>query len=217
MPAALSDVLAASTLHHRHLCPRQVLGARMGLWAGELLGVDLPQSDRRLLAIAETDGCAVDGLIAATGCQVGRRTLRVEDYGKVAATFVDTRTGEAVRLAPRPGCRQAAAAYAPEARNRWQAQLLGYQRMPAGELLIAQAVALVTPLAQILSQPGLRACCDSCGEEIINGRELQAGGAVLCRACALGGYCVPRTLADVVRQPAATPLLAPAQPGRPRS
>jgi formylmethanofuran dehydrogenase subunit E len=45
-----------------------------------------------LLTILETDGCAADGVSAATGCWVGRRTLRVEDFGKVAATFVDTQT-----------------------------------------------------------------------------------------------------------------------------
>ncbi|MCC6175174.1 MAG: formylmethanofuran dehydrogenase, partial [Chloroflexi bacterium] len=39
---------------HARLCPRQILGARIGLYAGELLGLDLPQTDKRLLAIVET-------------------------------------------------------------------------------------------------------------------------------------------------------------------
>ena len=47
--------------------------------------------------------------------------MRVEDYGKVAATFVDTHTGRAIRIAPRPAIRQYARAYAPEARNKWEA------------------------------------------------------------------------------------------------
>jgi len=54
----------------------------MGLWIGEQLGRDLPQTDKTLLLIVETDGCLVDGLAVATGCRVGRRTLRIEDYGK---------------------------------------------------------------------------------------------------------------------------------------
>src|SRR5574341_409378 len=122
---SLSELLEASATLHHHLCPRQVLGVRLGMRAGELLGLDLPQADKRLLVIAETDGCGVDGISAATGCQVGRRTLRIEDYGKVAATFVDTLTGRAVRIAPRSGVRTLACAYAPEARNKWEAQLLG--------------------------------------------------------------------------------------------
>ncbi|MBK9095054.1 MAG: hypothetical protein IPM84_20295 [Anaerolineae bacterium] len=53
-----------------------------------LLALDLPQTDSAWLAITETDGCFVDGVSAVTGCYVGRRTLRVEDFGKVAAVFV---------------------------------------------------------------------------------------------------------------------------------
>ncbi len=184
----LAQLLEASAALHRHLCPRQVLGARMGLLAGEVLGLDLPQTDKRLLAIAETDGCAIDGISVATGCWVGRRTLRVEDYGKVAATFVDTATRRAIRIAPRPDARQRARHYAPEARNKWEAQLLGYQRMPAGELLSVQSVQLKTPIEQIVSRPGLRAACDVCGEEIMNEREVARDGLTLCRACAGESY-----------------------------
>jgi formylmethanofuran dehydrogenase subunit E len=61
----------------------------MGVFAAELLEKELPRADNRLLVISETDGCAVDGLIAATGCRVGSRTLRIQDFGKVAAIFSD--------------------------------------------------------------------------------------------------------------------------------
>jgi formylmethanofuran dehydrogenase subunit E len=137
-----SQLLEASAALHRHLCPRQVLGVRMGLLAGEVLGLDLSQTDKRLLTVVETDGCASDGIAVATNYWVGRRTMRVEDYGKVAATFVDTATGRAIRVSARPGIRQRARDCAPEARNKWEAQLLGYQRMPSNELLSAQGVQL---------------------------------------------------------------------------
>jgi formylmethanofuran dehydrogenase subunit E len=184
----LDELLASSAALHRHLCPRQVLGIRMGMLAGEQLALELPQQDKRLLAIVETDGCFSDGVAVATNCWVGRRTMRVEDYGKVAATFVDTQTGQAWRIAPHPNARRQAAPYAPEAKNRWQAMLLGYQRMPAAELLVAQRVELLTPVGEIISRAGQRTRCDRCGEEIINKREVMAGGEMLCRACALGGY-----------------------------
>lgn len=202
----LAELLAASAAHHRHLCPRQVLGVRMGLLAGRLLGLDLPQRDKRLLAIVETDGCMVDGIVAATGCEVGRRTLRVEDLGKVAATFVDTQDERAVRLAPRPDVRQAAYAYAPEARNKWEAQLLGYQRMPDEAIFSWQWVALITPLQAIISRPGVRVQCQSCGEEVINEREVLVGGRILCRSCAYGAYyTIPSALL-----PCSVPAAAPA-------
>jgi len=184
----LEELLKAAAALHHHLCPRQVLGVRMGLYAGELLGLDLPQADKRLLTIAETDGCAVDGISVATGCWVGRRTLRIMDYGKVAATFVDTRTERAVRIAPRETCRDEARILVPEARNRWEAQLLGYQTMPALDLLKVQEVRLVQPLEAIVSRPGRKASCQVCGEEIINDRQIVHEGSTLCRACAGEGY-----------------------------
>ena len=78
----IAELLRQSAALHRHLCPCQVLGVHMGCWAGELLDLELPQADKRLLTIVETDGCFTDGVAVATGCRVGRRTLRIEDYGK---------------------------------------------------------------------------------------------------------------------------------------
>jgi formylmethanofuran dehydrogenase subunit E len=163
----------------------------MGRYAGELLGLWLPQSDKRLLTFVENDGCFVDGISTATGCQVGRRTLRVLDHGKTAATFVDTQTERAVRLWPHPMARQRALDYAPAADSRWQAQLAAYQIMPVAELLCAQPVALTVSLERLLSRHGLRVTCAVCGEEIINQREVLIDGRPICRGCAGEGYCRP--------------------------
>lgn len=181
---ALDELLRASAAHHHRVCPRQVLGVRIGLLAGRILEVPLPQPEKRLLAIAETDGCFVDGVSAATGCHVGRRTLRVEDYGKTAGTFVDTLTGQSIRIAPRPGIRELAWDYAPAARNRWEAQLSAYQYIPDERLLHWHWVELTVPVTQIVGQAGRRVCCEICGEEIINQREVIRQGSILCRSCA---------------------------------
>jgi len=182
------ELLYQSAILHQHLCPRQVLGVRMGLAAGRWFELDLPQTDKRLLTIVETDGCLIDGLAVATGCRVGRRTMRVLDFGKVAATFVDTQTGRAVRIVPSASTRQRAKDYAPEAQSRWEAYLLGYQRMPEAELLDIQEVALTVSLEKILSKDGYRVNCDLCGEEIINEREVIRDGSTLCRSCAGAKY-----------------------------
>lgn len=178
------ELLYQSAVLHQHLCPRQVLGVRMGLAGGRWLGLEVPQTDKRILTIVETDGCLIDGLAVATGCRVGRRTMRVLDFGKVAATFVDTQTGRAVRIVPSASTRKRAKDYAPEATSRWEAYLLGYQRMPEAELLDIQEIALTVSLEKILSKDGCRANCDLCGEEIINEREVIQDSLTLCRACA---------------------------------
>ena len=158
---------------------------------GALLGLEVPRADKRLLAIVETDGCAVDGVSAATGCAVGKRTLRVEDYGKVAATLVDRESGRAVRVAPSARSRALAREYAPDAESRWHGQLRAYQAIPSSLLLDWRPVELARPVGELVSAPGLRAICDSCDEEIMNQREVIREGAVLCQACAGTSYYVP--------------------------
>ena len=190
-PRSLSELLLASSKLHHHLCPKQVLGVRMGLLAGKILNLELPQIDKRLLTIMETDGCASDGIAVVTNCWVGKRTLRIEDYGKVAATCVDTLTGRAVRILPAPTARTLALKYAPQAPSLWEAYLLGYQRMPDEELLAYSFVDLNVPIEKIVSHPESRATCQQCGEEIINERELNIDGRILCRACAGFAYYKP--------------------------
>jgi len=169
---------------HRHLCPRQVLGIRMGLLGGELLGIEVPQNNKRMLTVVETDGCGADGIAVATNCWVGRRTMRILDFGKVAATFIDRKSEQAFRVYPNPTARKVAPNYAPDAGNRWEAYLLGYQRMPTDELLIAQPVKIAFSLEKLWSKNGKRVNCAECGEEIINEREVVRNGVILCRSCA---------------------------------
>lgn len=188
MELRLRELLDLSAALHDHLCPRQILGVRMGMHAGELLGLDLPQSKKRLLTFVETDGCFADGVSAATGCWLGRRTLRLVDYGKVAATFIDTRTERAVRMCPSAQSRALASQYAPEAKSRWHAYLTAYQVMPTEKLLVAQFVTLIDSVVDIVSRPGLRAMCDMCGEEILNAREVVAEERILCRSCSGASY-----------------------------
>lgn len=182
--SALREAAAA----HRHPCPRQVLGVRMGLHAGELLQLELPQTGKRLYTFVETDGCFVDGITAATGCSIGHRTLRLMDEGKVAATFVDTETGQALRIWPGPDCRARALNYAPDAPTRWRAQFEAYQVMPAAELLSVREVELLVDMKALIGKPGVRVNCSQCGEEILNRREVLRDGSLLCRGCASGSY-----------------------------
>jgi formylmethanofuran dehydrogenase subunit E len=188
---SLNDVLKISAARHSHLCPRQVLGARIGLTGVSALGMEIPINDKRLLVILETDGCFADGVEAATGCTIGHRTLRVEDYGKVAATFVDVKTGQAVRIAPALDVRQRAYAYAPDEKRHYFAQLAAYQVMPERELLSIQEVYLNTPVEALVSRPGVRVNCELCGVEIINEREVNRDGMTLCRSCAGAAYYQP--------------------------
>ncbi len=180
--------LNLSTQSHSHLCPRQVLGVRLAIAGALSLYLETPSADKRLLVIAETDGCYLDGLSAPLGVSVGHRTLRIEDYGKIAAAFIDTQTGAANRVAPRLNIRELACEYAPEEPRRYFAMILGYQRIPDQDLLSITPIELTTPVENIISRPSIRTACTKCGEEIINEREIIQDGKPYCRTCAVGGY-----------------------------
>ncbi len=184
----LQPLLDRSATRHRHLCPRQVLGIRVAVAGANALKLTVPRSDKRLLTILETDGCFADGVEVASGCTVGHRTLRVEDYGKIAAVFVDVKVERAVRVVPRLDVRERAYRYASEERRHYFAQLSAYQVMPDDQLLTVEEVVLARPIAEIVSRPGVRVNCAICGEEIINEREMVVDGRPLCLHCANGGY-----------------------------
>ena len=170
----------------------------MGLYGLRLLGlVDeayrprFVNEGKRLLTFVETDGCGADGIAVATDCALGRRTLRLVDYGKMAATLVDTQTQHAIRLNPHPDSRHLAQSCAPEAESRWHAYRQAYQVLPDEAIMVAQVVQLRQPIAAIISHPEARAICVACGEEIMNEREVVGeNGRLLCRSCAGDSYYV---------------------------
>jgi formylmethanofuran dehydrogenase subunit E len=188
MTSHLTELLKQSSARHSHLCPRQVLGVRMGLAGLKALGIEAPINKQTGLVIVETDGCFADGVQVATGAAIGHRTLRVHDLGKIAATIVNVQTRQAIRFSPRPDVRERAALYAPDIKSRYYIQLHGYQSMPDGELLHQQKVILQPSLAEIISKPTVRVKCSRCGEEIINERQVHIDGLLVCRACANLGY-----------------------------
>jgi formylmethanofuran dehydrogenase subunit E len=191
LPMNLQPLFDKSARDHLRLCPRQILGVRLGLAGMKALGFDSPPDKKQLLVITETDGCFVDGVSASTNCTVGHRTLRVEDYGKVAATFVDVKTERAIRVAPVLDIRERAYAFASGESDRYVAQLRAYQSMPDEEMFAFFEVRLASSVEAILSRPGMRVICSMCGEEIMNEREVQQMGKSLCRGCAGTAYYQP--------------------------
>lgn len=187
-PLSLQTLLDMSNARHSHLCPRQILGVRMGMAGTARIGLEPPRLDKRLLVISETDGCFVDGIEVAAQVSVGHRTLRIEDYGKTAATFVDVCTGEAIRIEPYPDLRERALAYAPGEERHYYAQMNGYQVMPDEEMFIFRTVTLTTPVDVIMGKPKQRVNCSICGAEVMNGREIYQDGKPVCRACSSPVY-----------------------------
>jgi len=180
----LPALLAEAGRYHGHLCPGQVLGVRMAVAGCDHLGVADPRSSKRLIVFVETDRCGTDAIQTVTGCTLGKRTLKFVDYGKLAATFVDTETGRAVRVSALESSREAAQHFAPEESDRHQAQLRAYKALPDDELFSVEMVRVELSQDDLPGAPRSRTVCAICREGVSDGREETVGGHLLCRACA---------------------------------
>ncbi len=183
---------AAMKLHGGHLCAGLVLGTRLALYGVDRLGVDVPDRQKRLIVAVETDRCAVDAIQAVTGCRPGKRTLRLLDYGKLAATFIDQWTGAAVRVAARGDLRDKSHADH-EPGERHEAQELAYRAMLPDELYTLRSVVPDVEQLDLPGPPRRRVRCATCGEEVTDGREIKTEAGPRCQPCAAASGLRERT------------------------
>ncbi len=94
------DMIEKVVDFHGHMCP----GLAMGIRAAEVALNEVgPHSrDEEVVAVVETDMCAVDAIQFLVGCTFGKGNLVHRDYGKNAYTFVRRSDGRAIRVSARP-------------------------------------------------------------------------------------------------------------------
>jgi len=175
---------------HGHLCAGQVLGVRMSLLGLSEIGIrDPKEADRKaLMVFVEMDRCATDAIQSVTGCSLGKRSMKFMDYGKMAATFLNLRTGKAVRVVAREDSRHRVKEYFPEIENKYHGQTEAYKIMSDEELFEVMEVAITVPPEDMPGRPLRRVRCDSCGEHVQDMREVYRNGKILCVSCAGEGY-----------------------------
>ena len=181
-------LLQQAAERHGHLCAGQVLGVRMAMRALNELSVEVEQEPKRVIVFVEIDRCAADAVATVAHVSLGKRTLKYLDYGKMATTFVDTKTQRACRIVALESARERARHYTPPDLEKHQAELIAYQQMPDAELFNVYPVAVAIPEFDKPGHPLRRVECARCGEGINDGREIVRAGETLCRACASGAY-----------------------------
>jgi formylmethanofuran dehydrogenase subunit E len=184
------QLLEESVKTHGHLCPGQVLGVRMSMLGLILSEIYEPRGDDRknIIVFIEMDRCAADAVQSVTGCSLGHRTMKFMDYGKMAATFVNLRTGKAVRIIAKEESREKAKAYFPQTENKYQAQLEAYKIMTDEELFDVINVSIEIKPEDMPGRPLKRIQCMNCGEFVQDMRDIFKDGRVLCKPCAEGSY-----------------------------
>jgi formylmethanofuran dehydrogenase subunit E len=188
---SLDELLEECAHLHGHMCAGQLLGARMAMLGCRLIGVDDPRgSDRKKLIVwVEIDRCMADAVGAVTGVRLGKRSLKYLDYGKVAATFFNTETEEAVRVVALEESRALADARYPLVESKKERQFRAYREATDEELFKVERVRVEYGEQDAPGRPRSRVLCAGCGEGVNDGREVKSpDGLALCRPCASGGY-----------------------------
>lgn len=86
---------------HGHWCPGLAIGFRASEIAKESMKIRFSQ-DEEIVCITENDACGVDAVQVITGCTVGKGNLILKNTGKMAFTFINRKTGDALRLMLKP-------------------------------------------------------------------------------------------------------------------
>jgi formylmethanofuran dehydrogenase subunit E len=198
--AELNELLHEAELAHGHLCAGQILGVRMAMLAMKRLGIHEPRKrtlptgelnpDRkRPVVFVEIDRCATDAIAVVTGARVGKRALKLRDWGKMAATFVDlgAKLGpdeyKGIRIVALEGSKQRARELYPEL-DKNEAQMRAYRELPDAELFSEQWVRVPLSPSEFPGYKSERLACDLCGEGINFDRFVARDGQRLCHACA---------------------------------
>ncbi len=175
------ECLSTAAELHGDVCAGLTIGTRMAIAGLKAIRITDPKGKdrKKLLVFVEIDRCATDAIMAITGCRPGKRTMKIIDYGKMAATFLNVGTGKAVRLVvkEKKDGKQEKGAVDENVVER-------YASMPDKDLFDMQEVVLVVRPEDMPGKPLRAVTCDACGERIMDMRERYEDGRTLCRPCA---------------------------------
>jgi formylmethanofuran dehydrogenase subunit E len=198
--AELDELLREAEVAHGHLCAGQILGVRMAMLAMNRLGIRCPRKKtlpngelnpdrKRPVVFVEIDRCATDAIGVVTGARVGKRALKLRDWGKMAATFIDLAAKldpdiyKGIRVVALEGSKQRARELYPDLEKN-AAQMRAYRELPDDELFSEQWVRVPLSPREFPGYKGERLGCARCGEGINFDRFVERNGERLCLACA---------------------------------
>ncbi len=93
------ELIKATIAFHGHSCPGLAIGIRAAELAMDRFGRSV---DEEIVAVVETDMCAVDAIQFLLGCTFGKGNLIHLDYGKSAFTFHSRKKEKSIRMVAKP-------------------------------------------------------------------------------------------------------------------
>ena len=172
------DLLDLCIDYHGHFCMGQVLGVRLALKGMELIHT----SDRKeMLVFIENDRCIADAIQVVTGTRIGRRSAKLIDYGKMAATFMNLDANIAYRVNVR---------HVDPKIKYSKAELRNILHVPDNDLLAWRRVRVPLKPEELPGKPQRTVNCARCGEKVFDSKDICVDGEPLCRSCVHGAYYV---------------------------
>jgi formylmethanofuran dehydrogenase subunit E len=159
---------------HGHLCGGQIVGTRIARYALDYFGAYDSDEKPDLVAFVEADRCLADAISSVSRLTLGKRRLKWMDYGKMAATFYNVKTGEALRVHTadiRPG-------------DDVEDKVAFFEALSDDELIIAEKVEVHIGPGDLPGKPVQTYTCTACKEKVHDGREVMRDGLPYCKACA---------------------------------
>ena len=180
---------------HGHICPGLAIGYRAskaGLeWLKENRSVD-----EEIVAIVETDSCAVDAVQVLTGCTFGKGNFIYKDTGKSAFTFFSRQSNKGVRIFAKPGDNAPTDRHMEligkvmnnTATEEEQKEFLKLHNQKCRDILetnledlfVTKQVNTSLPQKAIIEPSEI---CAQCGEPVMLSRLNEVDGVKLCRDC----------------------------------
>lgn len=178
------EYLPKAEAYHGHICSGQILGIRMVLAGLKRLGLDPKEDLDDLVLFLETDRCVADAAYVVTGVTVGRRRVKMHNYGKTAMSLLDLKSGRAFRISVKTSDR-------PPHESSKEEHLAFWENYPDEDAFAIQEVRVELPASELPGPPVSVCVCEDCGEDILDANEVRENGKVFCRACAEGAYYTP--------------------------
>lgn len=179
---------------HGHMCPGLAMGVQAAAIALREIGAHA--SDEEVVAVVETDMCAVDAIQYLTGCTFGKGNLIHRDWGKNAFSFHRRSDGRAIRLTVRPDAWQRDPEHQELFAKVRSGQASKAERQRFGDLHVAQARAVlamepdalygfqeIAPSAPRKARIHASVACAECGEGTMETRIHRFEGRELCTPC----------------------------------
>lgn len=172
----LEILLDKCVAYHGHLCMGQVLGVKIAVKGLEL---SAPQTYKDLIVIVENDRCIADAVQTVTGTRLGRRSFKLKDYGRMAATFLNTTRGMAYRVHT---------TFNGKVNPDNESEVRAVLHLPDEKVVGWKEVITHLKDEEMPGLPKRVVTCIRCGEKVFDAKDTVTDEGPVCKSCIQGGY-----------------------------